>query len=151
MKKRIKASYTIEAALLFPFILAVLVLLIFESFFIHDRTVINAASNLAALRGSRITDPGSDIAGIVRDMGERETDGRLLSTRDLSLDVQVSDSEVTVTCTGEFEIPAGILPVPGFDFGEREIRVIAKSKRRDPAEFIRTCRFLTGGRRNDGG
>jgi len=36
----LKGSYTIEAALLMPLILGTVVILIFTSFFLHDRAVI---------------------------------------------------------------------------------------------------------------
>ena len=39
MRTRLKASYTIEASLIFPFIMGVIVFIIYISFFLHDRAV----------------------------------------------------------------------------------------------------------------
>ncbi len=141
MKKRFKASYTIEASLLFPFILGLTVLLIYESFYIHDRAVLNAASIVGALRGSRIMDPECDIKTVVQETLERETEGRLLSTKDLKTGIEINAGEVKVTYSGEFYVPGGVMIFPGAELRVKEIRVSAKSSRTDPAGFIRNCRL----------
>ncbi len=146
MKRQAKASFTVEASFLFPFILAVTVFVIYEGFFIHDRAVIAAASNQAVLRGSRITDPSCDIEEKVRETFERETKGRLLSAGKADVNIYVTSREVKMTYSGDFVIPGGVIFVPGLGFGTGEIRVSARSSRTDPAGFIRGCRFAAGGR-----
>ena len=142
MNKKFKASYTVEASLLFPFILAVTVLLIYFSFFIHDRAVMDAAANEAALRGSEITSPHGDIFSRVRETGRRETEGRLLATKNLDMDIRVDSSEVNVIYKGDFAIPSGVLPVPQMSMGNTTITVSGRSCRIDPAGFIRECRVV---------
>ena len=142
MKKVFKASYTLEASLLFPFILAVLVLLIYFSFFIHDRAVLDIAANEAAIRGSEITDPDGDIFTKVRDTGKRETEGRLLATDNLAMDVRVDSKEVKVSYSGDFRIPKGVILVPGMNMEGTNITVEGKSARIDPSGFIRECRMV---------
>ena len=142
MRMSYKASYTIEASLLFPFILAVIVLIIYGSFFIHDRAVLDTAANEAALRGSEITDPDGDIFTKVRDTGEREIEGRLLATKNVDMDIKVDSKEVKVSYTGDFIIPRGVILVPGINMGGTSIRVDGKSARIDPAGFIRECRVI---------
>ena len=142
MKSKFKASYTVEASLLFPFILAVTVLLIYFSFFIHDRAVMDAAANQAAIRGSEITSPGGDIFSKVQDTGKRETEGRLLATKNVDMDISVDGKEVKVTFSGDFRIPGGVIPVPGMSIGNTEITACAHSSRIDPAAFIRECRVV---------
>lgn len=139
---RFKASYTLEASLLFPFILAVIVLVIYGSFFIHDRAVLDTAAYEAALRGSEVTDPDGDIFAKVRDTGKRETEGRLLSTKNVSMDVRVDGKAVSVTYTGDFAIPKGVILVPGMNMSGTEIKVEGKSAREDPGGFIRECRMV---------
>ncbi|MBQ7724702.1 MAG: pilus assembly protein [Lachnospiraceae bacterium] len=142
MKKELKASYTLEASLLFPFILAVIVLIIYGSFFIHDRAVLDIAAYEAALRGSEVTDPDGDIFSKVRDTGNRETEGRLLATKNVSMDVRVDSKAVSVVYTGDFTIPRGVILVPGMNMKGTEIKVEGKSARDDPAGFIRECRMV---------
>ena len=142
MRKEFKASYTLEASLLFPFILAVIVLIIYGSFFIHDRAVLDTAAYEAALRGSEVTDPDGDIFAKVRDTGKRETEGRLLATKNVAMDVRVDSKAVSVVYTGDFTIPRGVILVPGMNMKGTEIRVEGKSAREDPAGFIRECRMV---------
>ena len=142
MKKVFKASYTLEAALLFPFILAVIVLIIYGSFFIHDRAVLDIAANEAAIRGSEVTDPEGDIFTKVRETGKRETDGRLLATDNLAMDVKVDGKEVKVSYTGDFKIPKGVILVPGMNMKGTVITVEGRSTRVDPSGFIRECRMV---------
>ena len=137
-----KGSFTVEASLLFPFILAVIVLVIYASFFIHDRAVISAAASFAVLRGSEITDPHADIYEKVRAACEREMEGMLLSTRITSVDINVDSKEVRVSVCGDFVIPGGVILVPGINKSGTEIKVSASGSRTDPAEFIRTCRVI---------
>ena len=142
MNKAFKASYTVEASLLFPFILGVIVLIIYGSFFIHDRAVMDAAANQAAIRGSEITSPYGDIFGHVRDTMKTETEGRLLATRNLNMDIRVNSSDINVTYTGDFVIPRGVILVPGMDMKGTKIAVQGHSSRIDPAGFIRECRIV---------
>ncbi len=139
---RKKGSFTVEASLIFPFILAVIVLVIYAAFFIHDRAVMNAAAIESAIRGSEITGPGTDIVSKVRETCERETEGRLLSTKITGMDIDVDAKEIKVTITGDFIIPGGLIAVPGINDDGAEITVKAKSSRLDPAEFIRECRLV---------
>ena len=61
MRKKFKGSYTVEAAFIFPLVMSVIVLIIYLSFFIHDRAVMDAASYQAAMRGSFVTSGKSDF------------------------------------------------------------------------------------------
>ena len=54
MRKHLKASCTIEAALIFPFIMGIIVFIIYISFFLHDRAVMKSCAYQAALKGSLI-------------------------------------------------------------------------------------------------
>ena len=137
-----KGSFTVEASLIFPFILAVIVLVIYAAFFIHDRAVMSAAACKAAIRGSEITDPHGDIYDKARKTGEEEMKGRLLSTKIRTIDVNVDSREVRVSVCGDFIIPGGVIPVPGIEGRGTVIKVNALSSRLDPAEFIRSCRVI---------
>ena len=141
-KQYLQASCTVEAALLFPFILAVIVMLIYEAFFIHDRAVLHAAAYEAALRGSEITDDDGDIETKVRETGEREIEGMLLSTKDPDMKIEVDSKEVRVTYSGDFVIPGGVILPSGINKSGTRITVKAYSTRLDPASFIRECRVI---------
>ena len=142
LKKEYKASYTIEASLLFPIILTVIVFIIYGAFYIHDRAVLDAAAYGAALRGSEITSEKGDIFAKVKEAGERAIEDRLLATRDVDMDIEIGKDKITVKNRGDFKIPAGVVLVPGMDFGGSAVRAEGHSARLDPTGFVRECRVV---------
>jgi len=143
MKKTgFSGSYTVEASLLFPFILSVIVFLIYISFFLHDRCVMNQSAYQAALRGSRIkTEEGRVIATAERAASEL-IEGSLLATRNVSHTVTIDGSEVKVSYEGILSIPAGTLFMNISGSDGITVRGSGSAKRKDPIKFIRECRVV---------
>ena len=137
-----RASYTIEASLLFPFILSVIVLIIYGSFFLHDRAVLDAAAFQAALRGSELTSEHADVLTRVRETGEAALKDRLLATRNVDTDIRIEKNEISVRYTGEFVIPAGVVLTPGFKPGAIRVEAEGHSARLNPTGFVRECRIV---------
>ena len=75
MKKNLSASYTIEAALVFPLIMGVIVFLIYISFFLHDRAVMKSCAYQAALKASLIRTSSSDMEQEARKAANYNIDG----------------------------------------------------------------------------
>ncbi len=137
----VKGSYTVEASFLFPMILTVLVLLIYLSFFLHDRCVMNEAAYQAALRGSRIKTGDNAVIGATESAAEEMIQSALLATEEVSHQVSVTGSEVTVSYEGRLNIPAGILFLP-INGNGISVRGSGAAKRKDPILFIRECRVI---------
>ncbi len=137
----LKGSFTVEATFLFPMILTVIVLLIYLSFFLHDRCVMNQAAYQAALRGSRIRTGDNAVIGTTESAAEEMIQSALLATEDVSHQVSVTGSEITVSYEGRLNIPAGILFLPVNGNGI-SVRGSGAAKRKDPILFIRECRVI---------
>ena len=148
MKKSFKGSYTIEAALIFPFIMGVIVFIIYISFFLHDMAVMKSCAYQAALKGSLIRTSTEDMAAEARKAAAYDIEGLLLATTDLHTDVGVSGKEITVSYSGDLRIPQGILfmKITGTDC--ITVKGEAKASQKDAIEFIRKTRMakhLAGG------
>ncbi len=141
MKKQFRASYTVEAAFLFPLIMSVIVLLIYLSFFIHDRAVMDAASYQAALRGSLVTANKSDFIAKAEKAGDELLKGALLVTKVNRKDIEMENNMLTVTYSGIMSIPGGVSFIPGIP-SELELKVKSSAKRLDPTGFVRSCRII---------
>lgn len=143
MKKTgFSGSYTVEASLLFPLILSVIVFLIYISFFLHDRCVMNQSAYQAALRGSRVkTEEGRVIATAERAASEL-IENSLLATRNVSHTVTIDGSEVRVTYEGILSIPTGTLFMKISGSDGIPVRGSGSAKRKDPIKFIRECRVV---------
>ena len=142
MKKSLKGSYTIEAALIFPFIMGVIVFIIYISFFLHDRAVMKSCAYQAALKASLIRTGASDMEREALKAAEYNISGLLLATEGLDTRVSVSGKEVIVSYSGTLRIPQGALfmRISGTDgivvSGE------GRASQKDAIEFIRKCRVL---------
>ncbi len=141
-KTRLEGSYTIEAALLFPFILTVIVMIMYLSFFLHDRCVMNQSAYQAALRASRVKTEENKVMGTAQRAAQELMEKTVLATGDISHSVDISGSEVIVRYEGILKIPAGVIfmNISGSD----GIRVSGsgRAKRKDPIKFIRECRVV---------
>ncbi|MBQ9359559.1 MAG: pilus assembly protein [Lachnospiraceae bacterium] len=140
MRTRLKASYTIEASLIFPFIMGVIVFIIYISFFLHDRAVMKSCAYQAALKGSLVRTSISDMAAEARKAAEYNIEGLLLMTEGLQTDVSVSGKEVTVSYSGTLRIPQGILfmNIAGTEY--IAVKGEGRASQKDAIEFIRRCR-----------
>ena len=140
MKER-KASYTIEAALIFPFILTVIVLIIYTGFYLHDRAVLDAICFEAALRGSEVRLEDADIYAVTRNMTELLLKDSLLATKNLDTKIEVTSDQVSVTCIGELNIPKSVILVPGYDQTELTVGASRSCTRFCQTDFVRKCRM----------
>ena len=143
MKKHLKASCTIEAALIFPFIMGIIVFIIYISFFLHDRAVMKSCAYQAALKGSLIRSSTSGMENEARRAAEYNIDGLLLATADLNTEVSVSGKEITVSYRGNLRIPQGILFMKITGTDSIEVTGEARAYQKDAIEFIRKSRTVT--------
>ena len=142
MKKEYKGSLTIEASLLFPLIMMVIVICIYAMFFMHDRAVLDASAYEAALRGCEITSEHGDVMSTVRATSEETIEGRLLSTKNVKTEVEITGHDVKVRYTGDFLVPGGVNLVPEAGFKELKIKAEGHCSRRNPVSFVRECRTV---------
>lgn len=137
MKKKkyhLSGSYTIEASFIFPMIMVVIVSIIYLLFFVHDRCVINAAADTAALRGSQCRSfEGNLYEEVEKDLQELLQD-RLLATRGVDKEIEITSKEIRVSYKGELAIPFHDIRLP--------MEVAGYAKRTDPVAFIRECRII---------
>ncbi|MBO4375606.1 MAG: pilus assembly protein [Lachnospiraceae bacterium] len=143
MKKiKYKGSYTVEASLLFPFILSVIILLMYISFFMHDKCVMNQSAYQAALRASRVKTGENEVMGTAERAAGELMNKTVLATSDVTHSIDISGSEVQVRYEGTLKIPAGVLFMD--ICGSDGIKVEGKgcAKRKDPVKFIRQCRVV---------
>ncbi len=143
MKKiRFEGSYTVEAALLFPFILSVIVFIIYLSFFLHDRCVMNQSAYQAALRASRIKTGDNKVMGTAQRAAKELMEKTVLATQNVTHSVDISGSEITVRYEGVLQIPAGVLFMKIAGSDGIKVTGSGSAKRKDPIKFIRECRMV---------
>ncbi len=151
MKYRLKGSYTIEAALILPLIMTVIVFIIYMSFFLHDRAVMSACAYQAALKASLIRTGEEDMKAEAERAAGYSIEGLLLATEYPEITVTVSRKKVHIQYTGNMRIPQSILFFPIHGTDHIEVSGGAEASEKDAIEFIRQCRAAGGIIRKRGG
>lgn len=138
-----KGSYTIEASFLLPMILTVIVLIIYLSFFLHDRAILNCAAYTSSLRGSQLIN-GEDVYAQVEKCSKSLIENRLLCTENVNTDIVIQGSDIQVSYAGIIRIPAGALLCKYLNNGRTEIEVKASAHAacQNAVKFIRQCRVV---------
>lgn len=96
MKK--KGSFTIEAALIFPVLMFVILLVMQLSFFLYNREAIAVMASQAALYGVQMETEGKHtIEKELQSFLKEETGKKLLFTESVDWDVKVTTAKVMVT------------------------------------------------------
>jgi hypothetical protein len=143
MKKKIlKGSYTIEASLLLPMILSIIMILMFLSFYVHDRCILYSIAYTAALRGSEVQSDEEKIFREVEESSNKLLENKLLVTRNVNTDIKISSKDIAVSYQGDFQIPIGTILIKNLRKGNIQINAIGKAKRTDSIQFIRECRVI---------
>ena len=129
MRKIKKGSFTIEAALLMPLVLMILIGVLYLDFFVHDRAYLTAAAYEAAVSGSM---EGYKKKGNTYEKADIQ--GRMLGGIGLpggeNLSMQTNAGK-TVKVTYRLEVPAGFLRQ------KWKLEVSGKAKPLRPVGWIR--------------
>lgn len=122
-----RGSFTIEAAVIMSFLVFVITGLLFLSFFLYDRCVVERTAAMAALRGSEVIWEDDHIRYQRADGAVSEIlTGRLLGADFVEKSVKVSGNQVSVSLSLKFK---------WWDF-QTEV----EKKAMNPVLFIRNCR-----------
>lgn len=125
MRRRLKASFTVEAAFVIPLILFLFVILMYLFFYYHDKTVLIAGVQEAAVYGcGRSMPKEQEIEAFLLN----QIDNRLLLFSKVEDEVQIKKDEIIVCCWSESK-------------GMRIEANVAHS-RTEPERFIRNIRKL---------
>lgn len=130
-----EGSFTIELALLMPFILGVILFILFMAYYLHDCCIIEKACLSAALRGSQEFETGQ-IENAAYEALEEVLPDRLLGKFELTEQIQISEEQVTVSEEGSMEMREGLLRAL---LGERQFffSTVCSAKRIEEPTFIR--------------
>lgn len=143
-KYTLKGSYTVEASFLLPIILSVIVILIYLSFFLHDRAVLSASAYQAAMRGGQLIN-GENVMQVVTESAESLIRNRLLGTSEVETNVECAGGKVKVSYSGKMNIPGGALLCKYMTGGKMfiDMKAEAEAETTDVVKFVRRIRSVT--------
>lgn len=138
------AYLTVEAALVMPVVLGVVLLVIYLLFFQYDRCLMEHSVGVLAMRGCtlQISDREELVMQIVEQ--SRQEDARYLAWDMEDLSVKLQGNRMHVERTGLLEFPFRGLMFWSEDT-EWGSSIIYENYRIKPVDFIRKCRKVMGG------
>lgn len=141
-----EGSYTIEASLLLPFIIFILLYFLYFAFYLHDKEVMNNVAYEIALLGSsggviEESDFRSYDTGELLAYGNKRIKEVLISTRLRDIKVENGNKEIKVYIYGEFLNPLS----NGFgivNLMEKEIKIFQAVKLQNSPEYVRKSQVI---------
>lgn len=139
----LKGSYTIEASLLMPLILGTIVIILYMSFFLHDRAVITEGTIILANHYTNEKKlSNSQIRNNIKEESNQVIKQKTIVTRDIKIKIDVADKNISVTCNGNFYFPSMYIVSTIWGHKNYSISATKSIKRDDPVQVIRTCRIV---------
>ncbi|MCM1112369.1 MAG: hypothetical protein NC399_03840 [Muribaculum sp.] len=143
--RKADAYFTVEAALVMPFVIGAVLVTVYLLFFQYDRCLMEQNAGKIILWGC--ARHNEDNSGLVAQLSElaRQKDERYLSWKAEDTQIVLKGNRLTVQCSGELIFPfSGELF--GFGDGVWESEVSYEGHRVKPVNFIRNCKRITGGK-----
>ena len=138
-----KGSFTLEIALLMPFLLLTLLLSVYLSFYIYDRLLITQSTFIAAYRGSRELNQNNDaVYQKTKEELEQLLDNQLLAFVGREDKITVRYGEIEVQVEGTINIPFRIVSNSSQTAEGWSINIKNYVNRLEPEDFIRNVRRL---------
>lgn len=139
VKWGLKGSFTLEAALLMPLILACIIVIMYLSFYIHNQAALYSIAYEGALKASQLNaDERSEIYSIIDGLLEN----KLLGAGTINKQVKIDGKSIKVFLSGSMSVPGFeimnlLMPYGGLSiFGESEIQT------KDTVALIRNYRLV---------
>lgn len=138
----VKGSYTVELSILSPFILGIVIFILYETFYFYNAGVMKAMAFSTALEASCYEDYSMERQeAILENLGQKKIEGKLFGMGDVSTFISINNSSCTVGYEGKLSLPflsGSFLP----DASLWTISVEEKSKVSKPREWIQNVRRI---------
>ncbi len=142
--KKLNAYFTVEAALVFPIVLGVILFTIYLLFFQYDRCLLEQGAGVLAMRGCTLQITNGEE--LVRELlnQSREEDRGCITWSMEDAEISLKQNCVTIKRSGELRFP-----FYGFLSGRVDsvwkCSTVRESHRIKPVNFIRDLRKIMGG------
>jgi len=130
-RKRLRqGSFTVEAAVLLPFLILLVFVFLCLCLYLHDRSVlVSCAAELAGKGAAKKYHTEGELEEWLRGQAQELIENRLLATRECKVSVEVTQKKITIEYVGQIPLLGGL-----------EIREQETAKRLNPVVFIRSSK-----------
>ena len=106
MKRKLKASFTIEAAVIVPIVMVVIVGIIFIAFMVHDMVTMDALNTYTLIENAGKYNDNTEI--VSADLQNKLSSG-LIITKDINVESKKRTDGIIVRSCGNFSLPFSAL------------------------------------------
>ena len=104
---KLPGSYTVEISLIMPFVLGIILLIIYIGMYIHDKSVMEYAVIKGLVNFENEYNIGMELQTI--DLVESEINSGCIARWDYMTDVQLTDDEVSICVEGQMQHTQGLI------------------------------------------
>jgi aspartyl/asparaginyl-tRNA synthetase len=143
MTKYEDAYFTVEAALILPIAILFITMMIFWSFYVYDRSILEHSAYQAALRGTYNHMNASKSAKESKEAAAILVENRVFAKKELTQDVKVGFGKVSVSyhCVVNMPLQPWLREyISGFSDNNMTLDITKTAYKIKPAKFIRVCR-----------
>lgn len=138
----LKASYTIEAAVVMPLTLGIIILLMYLSFFLHDNTVISeCAYTVAAKYADEQKLSNSEVKNKILNSNS-VISKRLIASKITYINADVTKNKISIEIEARFDFPNLRLVNNLTESGGERLRASIEIKRIRPVRLIRNIKKI---------
>ena len=144
LSKKVNASFTIEAAVIIPISLVIIVTIFFVAFYLTDRVALSSESEIAILDNiENDEDNSSEITSRVEELIK----GRILMSKDIGVSSEKAGEGYVVSTSGNFALP---IPLVKTMLGEKmesvgtKINISNLDARKQLLKYKAVCDGLSG-------
>lgn len=138
----LKASYTIEAAVVMPLTLGIIILLMYLSFFLHDNTVISeCAYTVAAKYADEQKLSNSEVKNKILNSNS-VISKRLIASKITYINADVTKNKISIEIEARFDFPNLRLVNNLTESGGERLRASIEIKRIKPVRLIRNIKKI---------
>ncbi|MBQ7944797.1 MAG: pilus assembly protein [Lachnospiraceae bacterium] len=143
LRKKDAGYFTVEAALVMPFVMLIITMMLFLAIYCYDRCVMEQCAYEAALRGSSNRYRENTLASQeAMNAAATLTEGKLFALKDLNYEVTVDMNRITVTYTAELNMPFVSWLVQEFGSQDFKLEVKREALRNRQVTLIRAFRKI---------
>ena len=140
-KKETNAYFTVEASMLIPLILGVIIFVIYFGIYLYNVCTLKQSSYTAALRGSQMKNASNEeIKGYTQQQLNQLVEQQILAKEKLETRIYVTGNKVKVHTSTNITMPFAGFISKAVDFWKIENE--AEASRIDPVDIIRNVRKM---------
>lgn len=105
-RRKVKAAFTIEAAVIVPIVMVVITALLFFTIYVHDNVIMGTVGTFTIMEeaGKENVDAG-DMRREVEDMLSK----RMIITKNISVDAQGNEDDFSICISGDYIVPLRVV------------------------------------------